>query len=227
MLLAYFDEPNSRKCGVCDVCLEEKRQKNADEIFDNITHEIVQFLRISTPDIGTLINTINIGTEKEKMETIRLLLDAGKGAASVLAVFLISRLWNSGYPLRESDAAIRAALAGFFAVLGHMFPAWLRFKGGKGVATALGSFVLIAPKATLVMIGVFAFTLLAFRFVSLGSVIAVALFPLPVWLLREYHDEPLVLTIIAAASIMIVLKHHANIRRLILGTEPHFQLRHG
>lgn len=78
MLLAYFDETNARKCGVCDICLEEKRQKNADEIFDNITHEIVQFLGIATPDIGMLVNTINVGTEKEKMETIRLLLDAGK-----------------------------------------------------------------------------------------------------------------------------------------------------
>jgi len=173
------------------------------------------------------IGATNVARSSLALGVATLLLDAGKGAAAVLAALLISRLWNSGYPLRESDAAIHTALAGFFAVLGHMFPAWLRFKGGKGVATALGSFVLIAPKATLVMIGVFAFTLLAFRFVSLGSVIAVALFPLPVWLLREYHDEPLVLTIIAAASIMIVLKHHANIRRLILGTEPHFQLRHG
>jgi len=173
------------------------------------------------------IGATNVARSSLALGVATLLLDAGKGAAAVLAALLISRLWNSGYPLRESDAAIRAALAGFFAVLGHMFPAWLRFKGGKGVATALGSFVLIAPKATLVMIGVFAFTLLAFRFVSLGSVIAVALFPLPVWLLREYHDEPLVLALTAATSIMIVLKHHANIRRLILGTEPHFQLRHG
>jgi ATP-dependent DNA helicase RecQ len=78
MLLAYFDEPNARKCGICDICLEEKRQKNADEIFDNITNEIVQLLSISTPDIGALVTGINIGTEKDKMETIRLLLDAGK-----------------------------------------------------------------------------------------------------------------------------------------------------
>jgi ATP-dependent DNA helicase RecQ len=78
MLLSYFDEPNARKCGICDICLEEKRLKNADEIFDNITNEIVQQLSISTPDIGTLITNINIGTEKEKMETVRLLLDAGK-----------------------------------------------------------------------------------------------------------------------------------------------------
>ena len=78
MLLAYFDEVNARKCGICDVCLDEKRHKNADEIFDNITNEIVQLLSVSTPDIGTLVTTINIGTEKEKMEAIRLLLDAGK-----------------------------------------------------------------------------------------------------------------------------------------------------
>ncbi|HEY9194751.1 MAG TPA: ATP-dependent DNA helicase RecQ [Mucilaginibacter sp.] len=78
MLLAYFDEPDARKCGICDVCLEEKRRKNAAEIFENITTEIVQQLSVSSPDIGTLINAINIGTEKEKMETIRVLLDAGK-----------------------------------------------------------------------------------------------------------------------------------------------------
>ena len=78
MLLAYFDEPNARKCGICDVCIDEKRHKNEDELFDNITNEVVQLLSISTPDIGTLITTINIGTEKEKIETIRLLLDAGK-----------------------------------------------------------------------------------------------------------------------------------------------------
>ena len=78
MLLAYFDEPNARKCGICDICLEEKRQKNADEIFDNITNEIVQQLTISSPQIDTLIKGIRIGTEKDKMETIRLLLDAGK-----------------------------------------------------------------------------------------------------------------------------------------------------
>ncbi|SEN84083.1 ATP-dependent DNA helicase RecQ [Mucilaginibacter gossypiicola] len=78
MLLAYFDEPDGRKCGICDVCIEEKRQVNQDEIFDNITTEIVQLLSSSNPDIGGLITGINIGTEKEKMEAVRLLLDAGK-----------------------------------------------------------------------------------------------------------------------------------------------------
>jgi ATP-dependent DNA helicase RecQ len=78
MLLAYFDEPNAAKCGVCDVCLAEKRQKNAAEIFENITNEIVQLLSIDNYTIGELITTLKLGTEKEKIETLRMLLDAGK-----------------------------------------------------------------------------------------------------------------------------------------------------
>jgi ATP-dependent DNA helicase RecQ len=78
MLLAYFDEPYADKCGVCDICLEEKRKKNASEIFDDITNEIVQLLTASSHDIGSLVTSTMTGTEKEKIETIRLLLDAGK-----------------------------------------------------------------------------------------------------------------------------------------------------
>jgi ATP-dependent DNA helicase RecQ len=78
MLLAYFDEPNAHKCGVCDVCLEEKRQKNAVEIGDDITNELVQLLSASPMDLDDLVTSLNTGTEKERIDTIRLLLDAGK-----------------------------------------------------------------------------------------------------------------------------------------------------
>jgi ATP-dependent DNA helicase RecQ len=78
MLLAYFDEPNAAKCGVCDVCLAEKREKNAAEIFENITNEIVQLLSTANHNIDELITLLKLGTEKEKIETIRMLLDAGK-----------------------------------------------------------------------------------------------------------------------------------------------------
>lgn len=78
MLLAYFDENNAAKCGVCDVCLTEKRQKNASEIFENITNEIVELLSVEAHNIGQLITGLKRGTEKEKIETLRLLLDAGK-----------------------------------------------------------------------------------------------------------------------------------------------------
>ncbi|MFI5137535.1 MAG: ATP-dependent DNA helicase RecQ [Sphingobacteriales bacterium] len=78
MLLSYFDELNAGKCGVCDICLEEKRQKNASEIFDDITNELVQLLASTPMDIGSLVTSTMIGTEKEKIDAVRQLLDAGK-----------------------------------------------------------------------------------------------------------------------------------------------------
>jgi ATP-dependent DNA helicase RecQ len=78
MLLAYFDEINADKCGICDVCLEEKRQKNLSETTDNITDEIAHLLSVGNLDIDDLISSLKIGTEKDRIETIRLLLDAGK-----------------------------------------------------------------------------------------------------------------------------------------------------
>jgi len=78
MLLAYFDEPNATKCGICDVCLEEKRQISAAEIGDDITNEIVEALSTAPSDISQLITSLKSGAEKEQIATIRLLLDAGK-----------------------------------------------------------------------------------------------------------------------------------------------------
>jgi len=78
MLLNYFDERSADKCGVCDVCLEEKRQTSAAEIFDDITNELIELLSTSSHDIATLVTTATIGTEKERIDTVRQLLDAGK-----------------------------------------------------------------------------------------------------------------------------------------------------
>ena len=77
-LLTYFDEPNAEKCGVCDVCLEEKRRQSAVDITDDITNEVVQLLTTESLDIGSLISSMKTGTEKERLDTVRLLLDAGK-----------------------------------------------------------------------------------------------------------------------------------------------------
>jgi len=78
MLLAYFDENNASKCGTCDVCLEEKRQNNAVEIGDDITNEIAEVLGVAPSGLDQLITSLKTGTEKERIATIRLLLDAGK-----------------------------------------------------------------------------------------------------------------------------------------------------
>jgi ATP-dependent DNA helicase RecQ len=75
MLLAYFDEDNADKCGICDVCLEEKRQRNLAETTDNITDEIAHLLSVDTLTIDGLMSSLKSGTEKDRIETIRLLLD--------------------------------------------------------------------------------------------------------------------------------------------------------
>jgi acyl phosphate:glycerol-3-phosphate acyltransferase len=109
--------------------------------------------------------------------------------------------------------------AALCAVLGHMFPVWLTFRGGKGVATGLGSFLVIAPKAVLVAAGIFIGVVLVFRYVSLGSILAVASFPVLVYAMQAYGDVPQALAFIIATSLLIVFKHHENIRRLLAGTE--------
>ncbi len=171
------------------------------------------------------IGATNVARSSPLLGIFTLLLDAGKGSAAVAITVFLSRLHTLGGPALGPDTAIRAALAGLLAVLGHMFPIWLKFKGGKGVATGLGSFACIAPKAMLLMIAVFALTLLAFRYVSLASIVSVALAPLLVWWLREYHEQPVVLALVSATSLFIVLRHRENIRRLMAGTEPPFQMK--
>ena len=170
---------------------------------------------------------------------LTLLLDALKGSTAVMIALALSRRefvewayanvpWTAEYAWTALSpaVAVRAATAALFAILGHMFPVWLKFRGGKGVATALGSFVILAPKSILIAIGVFVAVVLLFRYVSLGSIVAVGIFPFLAWLLHQYDGSPQVLVLMAIASVFIIVKHHQNIRRLLAGTEPRFQLRH-
>ena len=158
------------------------------------------------------IGATNVSRKSPLLGVITLLLDALKGATAVEIAHLLASRTAPGFSASEY-----LALAGLFAVVGHMFPLWLSFRGGKGVATGLGSFVLIAPKAVLLAGGVFILTVAAFRYVSLGSITAVAAFPLIAWRMRELSSKALVL--VAVSSLLIVARHHQNIRRIIAGTE--------
>jgi glycerol-3-phosphate acyltransferase PlsY len=111
--------------------------------------------------------------------------------------------------------------AAFFAVLGHLFPVWLKFRGGKGVATSLGAFMLLTPKSILCMVALFLILAVAFRYVSLGSVAVAAAFPLLVWAFHEYADSRQLL-FVAAVSALVIWKHRQNIGRLAAGTESKF-----
>ncbi len=162
------------------------------------------------------IGATNVARSSPMLGILTLLLDALKGAAAVAVTRAL-------FP----DQMMLAAIAALFAIVGHAFPVWLRFRGGKGVATGLGSFLMLAPKIVLIALGIFVVMVLAFRYVSLASIVTVALFPLIAWLLKEYGNTPVVLVFMAAASALIIAKHGGNIRRLLAGTEPHFQWRRG
>jgi glycerol-3-phosphate acyltransferase PlsY len=157
------------------------------------------------------IGATNVARSSPALGLLTLVLDGLKGLAAVA-------LTRTFFPGRN----LLAGVAALFAILGHMFPIWLKFRGGKGVATGLGSFALLAPKTVLVMVGIFVVVVLLFRHVSLGSIVAVALFPLLAWLLRDYAGAPQILVLMAIASVFIIAKHHQNIRRLVTGTEPRF-----
>ncbi len=144
---------------------------------------------------------------------LTLVLDVAKGAAAVL---LGERLSNS--------SAAWMMIAAVAALVGHCFPVWLRFKGGKGVATAAGIFLVLSPPAFLGAVILFVLVLGFWRYVSLGSISAAAAMPLLIYFLwAPRHAPPLTITFgVLVTALLIILKHARNIRRLVEGAEPKF-----
>lgn len=155
------------------------------------------------------IGATNVARRSRALGIMTLVLDAGKGLAAVLMA-----CWWFDAP-RHSFLLGVAALC---AILGHMYPVWLKFRGGKGVATSVGAFVLLTPKSILCMIALFVVLAVALRYVSLGSVAAAVSFPLLVWAFREYQ-EPKQLLIVTGVSVLVIWRHRGNLGRLAAGTE--------
>ena len=136
------------------------------------------------------------------------LLDVAKGAAAVLLVRLVTA--DSRY----------AAAAGFAAILGHVFPLYSGFRGGKGVATAVGAFLVLAPVGTLACLAIFLLVVAATRYVSLGSILAMTLLAPAAGLLS--HAPRAVLIAAAGTALLVVFKHLENLKRLARGEERKF-----
>ncbi len=112
------------------------------------------------------------------------------------------------------------AWVGLAAFCGHVFSVFLLFKGGKGVATALGVFLALAPLAVLGALAVFILLVAIWRYISLGSIAAAAVMPLMVWYMPHTQQLLIATTLIAA---VVIIKHHTNISRLVAGTESKFK----
>jgi acyl phosphate:glycerol-3-phosphate acyltransferase len=150
------------------------------------------------------------------------ILDTLKGCAAVWLGAFLAPILLPGVPVRNAEA-----LAALFAVLGHMFPVWLRFRGGKGVATGFGVFLVAAPLAALASITVFALVFAISRFVSLASIIGAAVFPIFAWYFVHGEKPAFFIAVQAIVALLIIAKHHQNIRRLLSGTENRFGSRQG
>jgi acyl phosphate:glycerol-3-phosphate acyltransferase len=142
--------------------------------------------------------------------------DVLKGSAAVGLGALAAAHIAPGLPVRDAQA-----LAALFAVLGHMFTPWLGFRGGKGVATGFGVFLMAAPWAALAAITVFAVVLALSRYVSLASILGSLSFPFFAWYFTTGERPFFFVGVQFAVVLLIIAKHGKNIRRLASGTESH------
>lgn len=149
---------------------------------------------------------------------LTLLLDGAKG---FFAVWIAARLAHG-----DSHSVRWMMVAAVAAVVGHMFPVWLKFKGGKGVATTLGAFIPICLSAVIAAAVLWVLIILFWRYTSLGSIVAAAALPLLLDLFYAPHHSPPTYVILGTIliSILILLKHRSNMRRLVAGEENRLTL---
>jgi acyl phosphate:glycerol-3-phosphate acyltransferase len=164
---------------------------------------------------GNIGATNVIRSGAKGLGALTFLLDACKGYLAVLlGGFLAVRL---GLPYGNA-----VAVAAICAILGHIYTVWLRFKGGKGVATAFGVFLALAPWAALASLGVFAVVFALSRYVSLASILGAAAFPAFALLLQHPEYGLWLTAVVFLAPLIVIVKHHENIGRLLHGTEYRF-----
>ncbi len=173
---------------------------------------------IRTKGSGNIGATNVVRSGAKGLGAVTFLLDATKGYfAVILARFLT--FWPTPPSMLLYGLP---AIAAFFAILGHMYPVWLRFKGGKGVATAFGVFLALSPVAALIGFAVFLVVFLIWRYVSLASIVSAIVFPIAAWMLARGETTPLLTAVTVLIPLIVIVKHHENIGRLLKGTEYRF-----
>jgi glycerol-3-phosphate acyltransferase PlsY len=173
---------------------------------------------IRTQGSGNIGATNVIRAGGKGLGAVTFLLDAAKGYLAVLLA------WQIGTHLHQTQYQTQnlAATAAVCAILGHIYTVWLGFKGGKGVATGLGVFLGITIVAALIALGTFIVVFALSRYVSLASIIAAIAFPLAALLVPHEPLTPFMIAVVILLPLIVIVKHHANIRRLLAGTEYRF-----
>ena len=169
---------------------------------------------IRTKGSGNIGATNVVRSGAKGLGALTFLLDAAKGYVAVFAAG-----WFLGTRFATPDLY---AIAGVCAILGHMYPVWLRFKGGKGVATAFGVFLALSPIAALIGLAIFLIVFLIWRYVSLASIVSAVAFPIAALLLARGQTTPLLTAVVVLIPLVVIVKHHQSISRLMHGTEYRF-----
>jgi len=172
---------------------------------------------IRTLGSGNIGATNVLRSEGKGLGAATFILDVVKGAAAVLMGAVLAGPMLPMVPPRNVEA-----LAALLAVFGHMFPVWLRFRGGKGVATGFGVFLVAAPWAALAAITMFAIVFGITRYVSLGSIVGAGSFPVFAYFMVRGERPAFFVAVQAIVALLIIVKHHPNIRRLLAGNEHRF-----
>jgi glycerol-3-phosphate acyltransferase PlsY len=189
--------------------------------FGYILVRVFQGIDVRSIGSGNIGATNVARTGGKGLAIATLALDAFKGWLPVFLVLTLPVV-HASTPGQLHTLATFAAL---MAVIGHMFPVWLGFKGGKGVATGLGVFLALAPKAVLIAVVLFLAIVFLTRYVSLGSILAAAAFPAALWWLEGDSFPAPALAMCATVALLVIIRHHQNIGRLLAGTESRFGAR--
>ncbi len=181
---------------------------------------------IGSGNIGAT-NVLRTGNKKLALAT--LILDAIKGAAAVYTAMalmnhffvdcsgVVSATFDTSRCLSPFTFEVIPLVAGLFAILGHLFPVWLKFKGGKGVATSFGTLIALHPLVGIASCGLWLMTALITRYSSLSALVAIAAAPAMAHFLYESNEFTAACGLIAT---LVFIKHRENIRRLVKGQEP-------
>ena len=160
---------------------------------------------------GNAGTTNVLRTAGTKLALLTLLCDILKGVVAILIAIIACKIW------KDIDGTLLKYLAGFFAILGHTFPIFFEFRGGKGVATALGVLITLNWKIGLICL-IFAVIIIAFtKMVSVGSILAAVLYPILTIFMSDFKFSTVLVSVFIA--LLVIFNHRENLKRIKNGTE--------